>query len=370
MRANLVGLDIGSTSLRAVELKMHRTGRPTLSHSHEIPLPSGAVVRGAVIDADAVNGALKRLWTQGGFKSKKVVLGAGNQGVLVRNLSVPKMPIKHIQKSLPFYVQSLLQTPITESLLDFYATSESQGEKGAVINGLLVAAGKKAMLETIRVVETAGLTPAEVEITPFALNRILINRPEGSGTVAIIDIGATSTSIVVSTDGIPSFVRIISAGGEDLTQALQVGLGIAGESAENLKRSLKYQFQEEGIENFFYAELEKARKEPHLNSPTVIELRSHEILRTVIDELLSALRSTIKYVNNLRPEDPVVRILLTGGGSRLPGISEALSDITSLSVKNIDPISAFTLPRKKNPKRSVIDSSMTVALGLALRNAS
>ena len=324
----------------------------------------------AVLGAVAVGSALKQLWKQGDFKSKNVVLGVGNQNVLIRDLDVPKMSLKHIRESLPFYVLNTLQAPVSDYLIDFYPASETVGEKSTVINGLLIAAGKKGILENIKVVGAAGLTPIEVELIPFALNRILMSQIEMMGTVALIDIGATTTSIVVSTDGVPSFVRMISTGGDDVTQVLHKQLEIGIAAAENLKKSLRYEFQEKRDTESPSPGSNFMGEKPLLESPMVDEIRAREILRTVIDELLSRLRSTLNYFNNSHPDDPILEIFLTGGGSQLVGISEALGKVTGLAIKNLDTSATFTLPRKMSSKKFIFESSMTVALGLALRMTS
>lgn len=327
-------------------------------------------MRGEVIEPEVVTSALKRLWSQGGFKSKKVVLGTGNQGVIVRDLTVPKMSLKHIRESLPFQVQSALQMQLTDSLLDFYPTSETLGEQGPLVSGLLVAAEKKEILGNVHAAERAGLTPVEVDLIPFALNRLLVSRPQVSGTVALIDIGSTTTSIIIASDGVPSFVRIIPAGGNDLTQALKEGLEIETQAAEELKRTLKLgavEMEEEGP-NSKTVKCKCAKcvaEDPHVD-----DSRSMEILHSVSGELLGSLRSTVNYFNNTHPQDPVQQILLIGGGSQLSGIAQALSDITHVQVAAADPFSMISLPRKKNIKKLHLDGSIAVALGLALRSAS
>lgn len=369
MATNIVGLDIGSTGVRGVELSSNRKNKPTLVRSYEIPLPPGAVVRGEVMQPDVVAAALKRLWSQGGFKSKKVVLGTGNQGVIVRDLTVPKMSLKHIRESLPFQVQSTLQMQLTDSLLDFYPTSETLGEQGPVLNGLLVAAEKKEILGNVNAVENAGLTPVEVDLIPFALNRLLISRPQIMGTVALIDIGGTTTSIIISTDGVPWFVRIIPTGGDDLTQALMQGLEIDSPSAEELKRSLTLGEVQIDANDSKSTTVRCKCAKCVADDPYVDDSRSAEILNTVSAELLGSLRSTVNYFNNTRPQDPVSQILLTGGGSLLTGIAGALSEITHVPVVEADPFSMVALPRKRKAKRMQLDGSISVALGLALRSA-
>jgi type IV pilus assembly protein PilM len=328
----VVGLDIGSTAVRGVELHSNAKSKPMVFRSFEIPLPAGAVMRGEVLEPEIVRSALKRLWSQGGFKSKKVVLGTGNQGVIVRNLSVPKMSLARIRESLPFQVQSMLQMQLPDSLLDFYPTSETAGEQGPLINGLLVAAEKKEILGNVSVVEKAGLTPVEVDLIPFALNRLLISRPQTMGTVALIDIGGTTTSIIISSNGVPWFVRIIPTGGNDLTKALMEGLGIDAPTAEDLKRGLTLGVGEIEEEDSNSKTVRCKCAKCVADDPYVDDSRTTEILHTVSGELLGSLRNTVNYFNNTRPQDPVRQIVLTGGGSLLSGIAGALSDVTHIPV--------------------------------------
>ena len=369
MATSVVGLDIGSTGVRGVELSSNGKNRPTLVRAYEIPLPPGVVVRGEVVQPDVVGAAIKRLWSQGGFNSKKVVLGTGNQGVIVRDLTVPKMSLKRIRESLPFQVQSTLQMQLTDSLLDFYPISETVGEQGLFLNGLLVAAERKEILGNVSAVEKAGLIPVEVDLIPFALNRLLISRPQIMGTVALIDIGATTTSIIISTDGVPCFVRIIPTGGDDLTKALMEGLGIDNFSAEELKRSLTLGSVEVKVDDSNPTSVKCKCAKCVAEDPYVDDFRSTEILHTVSGELLGSLRSTVNYFNNTRPQDPVQQILLTGGGSLLSGIARALSEITHVPAIAADPLAVVALPRKRTPKKVHLDVSISVALGLALRSA-
>jgi type IV pilus assembly protein PilM len=353
--ASVVGLDIGSTAVRGVELSANAKAKPSIVRSFEVALPTGAVVRGEVIEPEIVGSALKKLWVQGGFKSKKVVLGTGNQGVIVRSLTVPKMSLAHIRESLPFHVQSLLQMQLADSLLDFYPTSETQGEQGPLINGLLVAAEKREILGNVSAVEKAGLTPVEVDLIPFALNRLLVSRPQVAGTVALIDIGGTTTSIIISSEGV------------DLTQALIEGLGIDASTAEDLKRGLNLGVGEIEEEDSNSKTVRCKCAKCVADDPYVDASRSTEILHAVSGELLGSLRSTVNYFNNSSPQDPVQQIMLTGGGSLLSGFAGALSEVTHLPVVEADPFSMVALPRKGDAKKIRLDGSIAVALGLALR---
>ena len=107
-----------------------------------------------------------------------------------------------------------------------------------MVAGLLVAAVKEAVMANVKAVQLAGLNPVEVDLLPFALSRALGSGARSRGVVAIVDVGAATTNVLITIDGVPQFARIIPAGGEDLTQALAAKLDITTEEAERYKRTL------------------------------------------------------------------------------------------------------------------------------------
>lgn len=366
----VVGLDIGSTAVRGVELSATKKHKPNLLRFHEVPLPAGAVNHGEVVEPQVVGSALKKLWSEGGFKSKNVVLGTGNERTLVRDLSVPKTSLKGIRESLHFQAQGVLQIKSEDSLLDFYSISESIGEHGSMIHGLLIAAPKSEIFGNVRAVQHAGLTPVEVDLIPFALNRLLIDRSDMKGSAALIEVGGSTTSIVISNRGVPWFVRVIPTGGEDLTQALASELEMSVEEAEKLKRTLSYGTHSKSLDGSPHETSHHACPNCSTELPsTPIDPRAMEILYKVTDELLASLRSTVNYFNNTRPEDSVRQVLLTGGGARLSGFAQAVSEVVHIPVIEADPFAMVTLAHKfKDLPKS--HPSISVALGLALRSLS
>ncbi|TFC91822.1 MULTISPECIES: type IV pilus assembly protein PilM [Cryobacterium] len=348
MAESVVGIDIGSTSLRAVEVGGQRKPKPTLLRYCEVPLSVGAVISGEVVEPNTVAAALKHLWSVGGFKSRNVVLGMGNQRVLARDLIVPRMSLARIRESLPFEVQEMLPVPVAEAVLDFYPIAETAGDNGPMVRGLLIAAVKQAVLSNVNATQMAGLTTVDVDLIPFALSRVLLTRPKVPGTVALVDIGGSTTSVVIATDGVPQFVRIIATGGDDISQALVNELGTTGEPAEAVKRRL-------GLATGSVAAEDK---------------RAVEIIYKTASEQLMSLRNTINYFVNTRPTEAVHSIVLSGGGAQLHGLPEDLADMTRLRVEVGDPFSTVALAKGINAEELRSNAStFTVALGLALGRA-
>jgi len=343
MANGIVGIDIGSTSLRAVEVMDAAGSKPSIVRYHEEPLPAGAAESGEVVELNTIATAFRSLWVNGGFKSKDVVLGMGNQRVLARDLTVPKASIKQIREALPFQVQDLLLVPVADAILDFYPVSESESETGPVVNGLLVAAVKSAVMSNVKAVELAGLNPVGVDLIPFALTRVHLRGAAARGVVALIDVGSTTTSVIIANNGIPQFVRIIPAGGDDISRALVTRLEVTLPQAEQIKRSLG---------------LSSAGVAPE-HRPAV------EAIYEAASQLLTSLRNTLSYFVNARQQEGISRIILSGGGSKLYGLDAALSEITKLPVSSGGGFGEVQVAKTAS-KGTVATDSMSVALGLAL----
>ena len=348
MARRIVGVDIGRDTIRAVELENADKARPVISRFAEIGLPPNAVSSGEVRELNTVAIAMRKLWSTGGFKSKHVVIGMGNQRVLARDLTVPKMGLQQIRESLPFQVQDMLPVPVSDALLDFYPLSEGLGEHGPVINGLLIAAIKDSVLVNIKAISQAGLTTSQVDLIPFALTRVLTRGQMAVGTVALIDIGADTTSVVVASRGIPSFVRMMPSGGQDLTNALMREVQASPEQAEFIKR-------QRGI----------------LVSSTASELeaRASEVSQEVTHQLLSSLRNTLNFYTAGHQGEIIQAVVLSGRGASLPGLAQSFGEMLGIPVVMSDPFANFDISRSARRAPVAERQSMTVALGLALGSA-
>ena len=344
-----VGLDIGTSGVRAAELSFGKGGH-TLERFGQIGLPSGAVRDGEVVDVDAVAAALRMLWAQAKFGTKKVVVGVANQKVVVRQVELPWLPADELRKSLPFQVQDYIPMPVDQAILDFHPLEESTNENGArTVRVLLVAASRDMVGSAVEAVEKAGLVPSTVDLTSFAVLRSLAGEDAGLGleAEALVDVGASITNIVVHQGGVPRFVRILLMGGADITDAVSERLGIPMDQAEHLK-------QVTGLDD---------SSDPH---PV------HRVLDLSGSAFVEEVRGSLDYYAAQPGSTRIGRVLLSGGGSLLRGLPQRLSSATRLPVVAAQPMSRLRLGRTglSDEQLAYVAPLATVPLGLALREAS
>ena len=355
-RRTAIGLDIGTSVVRAAELSFGRSG-VTLERFGQLVLPPDAVNDGQVVDGDAVAKALRKLWSATKLSHRRVVLGVANQRVIVRQLELPWLARGELAASLPFQVQDLLPMPVDQAVLDFFPIEElTDGSGHRTLKGLLVAAARETVLANVRAAELAGLTVEAVDLTPFAVLRSL-GRQTGSAveTEALIDIGARVTNIVVHSGGVPRFVRILLAGGQDVTDAVSEHLRVPPAQAELLKQ--------------------EAGRAPEGGLLAGVDATGaadfDEVLRTVsstAQDFVTEVRGSLDYYAASNPMAPVERLVVTGGGSRLEGLLDRLSAATRLPVVAGDPMGSVRIGRTglDDAQLHFVTPLAAVPVGLAL----
>lgn len=333
-----IGLDIGSTSIRAVEATQTKD-KPIINDFGQVLLPEGAVVGGVVKDDRAVTTALRHLWTTQKFTSKSVTLGVTHQQVVVRHVEVSNLPAKEMRQALPFQVRDVLPLPVESAVLDFYPL-EDPGDSETV-HGLLLAAPKEAVLNMVTAVERAGLHVEYIDLSCFAALRAGAHLAED--TEAVVDIGANGTNIIIHTNGVPDLVRTIPRGGVEVTKLMASRLGMSLGEAEMLKCRVGL-VKGEGPE-------------------------SAEVVAEAVRPLINEIRSSLNYYASSQPKAPrVARLALVGGSAELPGFADRLSSQLSIPVHLSDPLLRVSDSRSggRHDVLGRFRSSAAVAIGLML----
>lgn len=348
-KSRVIGLDIGSTGVRAAEVEFGPKGpaatqTPEVVRFGESPLPPGAVRDGEVVEPNVVATAIKQLWRDHKFGSKDVVIGVGNQRVLVRDLDLPAMPLDQLRQSLPYQVQDQIPVAVEDALLDFVPTGTHDGQHGPVVRGLLVAATKDTVESNLAAVSAAGLRPTMVDLTALALTRSLARGPWSERTVALVDIGARITTVVIVAHGMPQFVRVLPSGGQDMTDAVSNAMGVPDAQAEQIKRQV-------GIGLAVQPDLRPAA----------------EAVAQVGHVLVEAVRGTLSYFAMNHPGEALDMVLLTGRAAQLPGLGQYVSSAARVGVSLAAPLATMKVGSEMpvGPELESIQHVLSVPLGLA-----
>jgi type IV pilus assembly protein PilM len=353
--ARTVGLDVGTNAVRAVEVNLGRSG-PVVERVGQVALPYGAVVAGEVVDAHAVAAALRRLWKEVGFSTKRVVVGVANARVVARVAELPDMPDAEIRSSLEYQVQDLIPIPVKDAVLDHQVLERIPTGEGVTLRLLLVAAHRDMLRSLLAALEGGGLTPARVDLVPFALIRALYDAddldlgddaddPRHTLPQAIVGVGAGVTNVVIHERGLPRFVRTLPTGGNAVAEALASDLELDLDTAEGLKRSLD------------------AR---HLSGPDGD--RAVAIASSALSPVVDEVRGTLDYYVSSPEGGPLGQVTLTGGGARLPELADRLRDSLGVPVTCGNALDGVGLGKTGFPPdvlRAEADL-LTVPLGLAL----
>jgi type IV pilus assembly protein PilM len=353
-KRGVVGLDIGTSAVRAAELTVG-TASATLQKFGQVALPEGAVRDGEIHDADAVTAAVRQLWSTVKFTSKKVVIGVANQRVVVRQVDLPWMPEKELRKSLALQVGDMIPMPVEQAVLDFHTIEDLVNDQGQrMLRVMLVAAGKEMISIAVEAVTRAGLQPTMVDLTPFAVMRSL----GGGGGVmgldneseAIVEVGADVTNIVVHLNGQPRFVRVLLLGGRDITDTLAERMGVDHLTAEGTKLGM-------------------------VMSPDPTHIDSHpasRALETAAAQWIDEVRQSLDFHLSQSAGERIRRVVLTGGASQLGGLPQRLATASRLPVVVASPLSGLKLGRTglAPDQLASVQARMAVPVGLALGRAS
>ena len=233
----LVGLDIGSSAVKAVELTKSKTGYELTSFAYE-PLGPDAVVDGAIMDAPAVAEGIKKTFLTGKFKPEACATGVSGHSVIVKRVVVPAATPNDVETSIQLDAEQYIPFDITEVNLDYQVVGPGfTPAEEAGMEVVLVAAKKDKIQNHTNVITLAGRDPEVVDIDAFALQNVFEANYSVSPntTVALLNIGASLMNINITKGGMPLFIRDVSVGGNQYTDILQKELQLNFQEAEDLK---------------------------------------------------------------------------------------------------------------------------------------
>ncbi|PYR34217.1 MAG: pilus assembly protein PilM [Acidobacteria bacterium] len=340
----VVGLDIGSSAIKAVELKPTGRGHRVAAFAVQ-PVPTDSIVDGAIIDGGAVADAIRRLFENKSFKTKEVAASLSGSAVIVKKITLPVMTEAELRESIYWEAEQYIPFDIQDVNLDYQVLDAGTGpEAKGSMEVLLVAAKKDKIADYTGVISKAGRIPVVVDVDAFAIqNAYEANYAVQPDVVVLLNAGASAININIVAGEQSLFTRDISTGGNAYTEAVQRELNLPFEAAERAKKGLA------------------------VDGVSMDDVRP--VLHAMTENVLLEIQKTFDFFKATASSDHIDRILLSGGASAVDGFSQALCARFDAPVEPLDPFRKITIDATKLglERTDPILSTAAVAVGLALR---
>jgi type IV pilus assembly protein PilM len=338
----MFGLDIGSSSVKAAELRPTKKGYEVIHAGLEV-LSSDTVVDGAIMDALSVADSIGKLQASANIKTKNVAPSVSGHSVIVKKISLPQMSREELDESIQWEAEQHIPFDISDVNLDYQVLDNLTASGNTEL--LLVAVKKDKITNHTNVITQAGRIPLVVDIDAFALQNVFeVNyHPAPNSTAALLNIGASIMNIVVSRGNTLLFTRDVSAGGNQFTDILQKELGLGFEEAEEVKKGKPL----DGV------------------APENISA----LMQSVSEVLLLEIQKTFDFFRATSVNEQIQRVYLSGGCSQVPGLIDMIKNALKLPVEFLNPFNRITIGKGVEvAKLETLSPSMAIAVGLALRS--
>jgi type IV pilus assembly protein PilM len=343
---SVVGLDVGSSSVKAVELGLRgkRDGFE-LTHLGVARVAPEAIVQGAFLNSGAITDAIREAIDNGKIKSKNVAAAVSGHSVIVKKVSLPVMTREELDEQIRWEAEQYIPFDVNEVNLDFQILDgvEDQGH----MEVLLVAAKKDLIDDYVQVITEAGLTPVAIDVAAFAVeNAFEANYDHKSaGTIALVNIGAQVVNINIVSNGVPCFTRDITTAGNQYTEEIQKALSISFDEAERIKLGGRGTDGQDVV-------------------PREVEQAMQSVTETVIGEISRSL----DFFAATSADSRIQKVYLAGGGARVSGLPAAFQERTGLAVETLNPLERM-LPSSRFEQDYLDEMApgLAVGVGLAMR---
>lgn len=341
----LLGLDVSSSSVKLVELGRDKAGNLVLERCAIEPLERGWIADGNIEKFDEVAEAVRRLVKKSGAKTKNVAMALPPASVITKKIMLPGgLTDQELEMQVEAEANQYIPFPLDEVSLDFCVIGPSAASPGDV--DVLIAASRRERVQDIQgLAEAAGLKPVVVDVESYAsrlaVRRLVENLPnKGQGTiVALFEIGALTTSMQVIRDEEVLYERDQAFGGAQLTQFIVRQYGFSLEEAESKKRS-----------------------------GDLPEDYESSVLQPFIESLVQEVTRALQFFFTSTPHNKVDYVMLAGGSSALPGLTQAVTKQTGYSCSLVNPFDGMEIGDGVRLKKMTREApSYLTSCGLALR---
>lgn len=338
----LLGLDLGSSSIKIANLKVSGK-KAVLNDLVILPLAHGAVEAGDVVNPDLVATCIQQGIEKKSYSKGQAAVGMFGSSVVVKKISMPKMDKKIVSEQLRWEAEQYIPFSIDEAVFDFHILSTEGGRE--TMDVLLVAARQEHLFRYFEALEGAGLSCNVVDVNGIALaNCFEFNYGKVPNVIALVNIGASVSNLVIMEAGNVSFSRDIPFGGFLYDSEIGRELGINPMEAEGLKLGVSY------------------------NQETPQEVLS--AIQYVNESVSQEINNSFDFYSSTSANGKVSQIFISGGAAQTPGLIEKIQETTQVPCELLDPFQKIEINKKKFSAEFIdqIKLFAPVSLGLGLRN--
>jgi type IV pilus assembly protein PilM len=340
-KKDLVGIDIGTSSIKLIQLK-DLNGSYQLLNAGIIPLPPEAIVDNTLMDSASIVSAIKSLVSSSNIKIKDVACSISGNSVIIRKIILPAMPMEELEDQIVWEAEQYIPFDINDVNMDFQILSPDAFDPSKM-NVLLVASKKDIINDYVSVFSEAGMQLSVVDIDSFAVqNAFEENHDVGSEeVVALINIGTSVMNINIVKFGVTLFTRDVQVGGNLYTEEIQKQLGLSSIVAESGKVLAEETKQKDIL----------------------------EVIDKINETITQEIRRSLDFYNSTANDDRITRLFVSGGGSKVYKLKDAISEKIGLSVDVLNPFAKLKYNEKDFDPEYLQEISplMAVTVGLATR---
>jgi type IV pilus assembly protein PilM len=339
-----VGLDIGSATVKLVQLREKRGGY-ALQAFGTAPLPPEAIVDGALMNSSAIVQAIQEVVAQHKLKSKEVAIGVRGHSVIIKKISLPRMTQEELDESIQWEAEQYIPFDVKDVNIDTQILTPD-GDSAGQMDVLLVAAKKDMINDYTSVCAEAGLTATVVDVDAFAVQNAYEASYDPTGdTVVLINVGAAVSNINILSRGVTTFTRDITMGGNAFTEEIQKQLNISYDEAEALKVGGQGE------------------------SDAVVPQEVERVIQGVADQMGGEIQRSLDFYASTAHDGGISRVYLSGGTARIPALFKVIEARAGVPVEVLNPFKNIEIDNRKFDPAVILAAapSAAVSVGLALR---
>ncbi|PIE70860.1 MAG: pilus assembly protein PilM [Deltaproteobacteria bacterium] len=340
---HLIGLDIGSRIIKAGEVVETKKGW-FLKRFGAVDIPPGCIEEGQIKNKDEIAESIQQLFKSYNLRRHNVSISVGGYSVIVKRISVQKMTEEQLSSTIHFEAEQYIPFDISEVNIDFHIIGDSEHNPNQM-NVLLVAAKKEMIQDYTEVVDMAGLTPCIIDVDAFALQNIYELSSGGAEDeyVALIDIGASKTSLNIICGYLSVFIRDVSLGCDQIIKKIMSMTGCSFLEAEEIKNNTE--------------------------SDKITQEDMQMIVSSVVADWCTEIRRALDFFYSTYPDKNISKIILSGGGANVKEFRDNLSLQTSVDVTVINPFAKIIIDNDHLDEEYLkqMAPQSAICMGLAMR---